>query len=149
MKVKIKLGEGATSPFYATTGAAGFDIATSEDCDIYPGERVLVPTGLFFEVPIGYELQIRPRSGVSLKTSLLIANSPGTVDSDYRGEVKIIMTNIGNIMVPLFKGDRIAQGVIQKVAQVDFEEVEELESTSRDAGGFGHTGKNGSYAEEK
>lgn len=153
MRIKIKkLHEDAKIPQYATPGAAGFDLVAIEDMAIEPSTTVLIRTGLSFEIPEGYELQIRPRSGTSLRTPLRIANSPGTVDADYRGEVCIIMSNIQ--AYPEFKGvcstsfahyinkgDRIAQGVICPIIQGSFIEVEELNNTQRGAGGMGSTGK--------
>jgi dUTP pyrophosphatase len=152
MKVKIKkLHPDATIPNYATPGSSGFDLVAVEGVELAPGETKLVKTGLSIDVGLGYELQVRPRSGLSLKTNLRVSNSPGTVDSDYRGEVCVIMTNIGqydyggNTKKGIFefikKGDRIAQGVIQAVEQVEFEVVESLDETKRGEGGFGSTGK--------
>lgn len=156
MKLKIKkLHPDAVLPKYQTKGASGFDFHALEDTIVLPGETKLVKTGLAVAVENGYELQVRPRSGLSLKTPLRVANAPGTVDADYRGEVCIILTNT---LEPLMKGytpeeddrqtfsfikkgDRIAQGVICPVLQVEFEEVEELDSTERGAGGYGSTGK--------
>jgi dUTP pyrophosphatase len=143
MKLKIKkLNEEAQIPKYATPGAAGFDLSAIETIGIGPGETKLVKTGLAVAVPIGYELQVRPRSGTSLKTGLRVANAPGTVDSDYRGEVCVIMNNTGNEHYYIAKGDRIAQGVICPVFQVEFEETDTLDDTARGAGGFGSTGRN-------
>lgn len=154
MRIKIKkLHEDAVIPSYATRGSAGFDLIALENVDIQPGETKLIKTGLSIEVPEGYELQVRPRSGTSLKTPLRVANSPGTVDSDYRGEICIIMTNAQSVFHMaagvhstsyaqyINKGDRIAQGVICPIVQADFLEVEELNDTQRGAGGFGSTGK--------
>ena len=156
MKLKIKkLYPDAVIPKYQTKGASGFDLHALEDITILPGETKLVKTGLSVAVEEGYELQVRPRSGLSLKTPLRVANSPGTVDSDYRGEVCVI---INNTMEPLMreytpeeddrqtfslikKGDRIAQGVICPVLQVEFEEVDNLDETDRGSGGYGSTGK--------
>lgn len=143
IRVRVKkLREDAVIPEYKTPGAAGFDLVAAEDVTINAGETVTVPTGLAFEIPEGYELQIRPRSGLSLKTPLRIANSPGTIDSDYRGEVKIIVTNTGQCddYYNIYKGDRIAQGVIVPVMRAEFKEVDELSETSRGYGGFGSTG---------
>lgn len=139
MKIK-RLTETATIPQYQTSGAAGFDFHASERVIIMPGETILVPTGLSFEVPTGFELQVRPRSGMSLKTKLRVSNAPGTIDSDYRGEVKIIIDNIGHSPYTVDIGDRIAQGVMSMVSQFDFEEVTELTETQRGAGAFGSTG---------
>ncbi len=146
MEIKIKrLHENAIIPKYATIGSAGFDFYSIDDIIIYPGETALVKTGLSFEIPINYELQVRPRSGMSLKTKLRVSNSPGTVDSDYRGEICIIMDNIdikSNHRIPyeIKKGDRIAQGVICPIIQVTFEEVNKLNETERNTGAFGSTG---------
>ena len=147
MRVKFKiLTEGATLPFYATPGASGFDLVAIEDTKIYGGRTTAVKTGLAVEIPEGFEMQIRPRSGLSLKTNLRVANSPGTVDSDYRGEVCVIMQNTldaGQTMsYQIKKGDRIAQGVIVPVIRADLVlEQEELSDTKRGTDGFGSTGK--------
>lgn len=133
-------------PAYTSSGAAGADIRASlknkTELVIKPGERVLVPTGLSFQIPHGFEIQVRPRSGISYKTSLMVLNSPGTIDSDYRGEVKIIIGNLGATEQVIEHGDRIAQIVIAAVEQCSFEEVNNLTSTTRDSGGFGSTGVN-------
>lgn len=136
-----KLSVTATIPQYQTTGASGFDFSASENVTIEPGETKLVPTGLAMAVPKGFELQVRPRSGMSLKTKLRVANSPGTVDSDYRGEIKVICDNIGNVPIFIQVGDRIAQGVISPVVQLELMEVSDLDETVRGEGGFGSTGK--------
>ena len=135
-------------PRYETSGAAGADIRASllpEDRQgglvIEPGQRVLIPTGLAMEIPHGMEIQVRPRSGLSLKTNLLVVNSPGTIDCDYRGEVKIIMGNFGSENYVINHGDRVAQLVLAPVTQASFELEESLGSTERGAGGFGSTGK--------
>lgn len=156
MKLKIKkLHSDAVIPQYQTAGASGFDLHALEDITINPGETKLVKTGLAVAVENGYELQVRPRSGLSLKTPLRVANSPGTVDADYRGEVCVIITNT---LEPLMKGyepedddrqtfalikkgDRVAQGVICPVLQVEFEEVKDLNETDRGSNGYGSTGK--------
>jgi dUTP pyrophosphatase len=131
-------------PQYETMGSAGADIRASlENRDtlvIKPGERVLIPTGLCFEIPRGYEVQIRPRSGLSLKTNLMIVNSPGTIDSDYRGEVKIIMGNFGTEDHIIKHGERVAQMVLAPVPQATFEVADELSTSHRGSGGFGSTG---------
>jgi dUTP pyrophosphatase len=106
-----------------------------------PGERKLIPTGLFFEIPEGYEVQIRPRSGLAIKNGITVLNSPGTIDADYRGEVCIILINLGNEDFEIHSGDRIAQMIVSKFEHSSWLEVEELNSTDRGAGGFGHTGK--------
>jgi dUTP pyrophosphatase len=156
MKVKIKkLHEDAIIPKYHSKGAAGFDFHALEDMEIAPGETKLIKTGLSFEIEEGFELQVRPRSGTSLKTKLRLANSPGTIDADYRGEVCIIMDNIseeadthhriaGNPCINFIfikKGERYAQGVFAAVIRADFEEVEELTQTERGQSGFGSSGK--------
>jgi len=147
MKVRIKkLHEDAVVPQYQTSGASGFDLHALEDTEIWPGDTKLVKTGLAFEVPLGYELQVRPRSGTSLKTPLRIANAPGTVDADFRGQVCVIMSNwhseTSHSIVEIKKGDRIAQGVICPVVQAEFEVVDSLDSTSRGTSAFGSTGTN-------
>lgn len=131
-------------PQYETKLAAGADLRASleEELVIKPGERVLVPTGLAFEIQDGFEVQIRPRSGLSLKTGLLVVNSPGTIDADYRGEVKIILGNFGKNIEVIKHGDRIAQMVLCPIIQAQFEEVKALSTTDRGEGGFGSTGKN-------
>lgn len=135
-----KVRSGAVSPEYKTSGSAGFDLACAEKFNIRPGETVAVPTGLAFEVPQGFELQIRPRSGISLKTNLLVVL--GTVDSDYRGEVAIICKNIGKEILGFDEGSRLAQGVLSPVVQSNLTEVvgKDLSDTERGCGGFGSTG---------
>ena len=151
MKIKIKkLHPDAVIPQYATAGSSGFDLVALEDVSFKPGETKLVKTGLSVDVGPGYELQIRPRSGLSLKTALRVANAPGTVDSDYRGEVCVIMTHSGSYIPTahgkeytiesIVKGGRIAQGVVCAVEQAEIEVVESLDETDRGAGGFGSTG---------
>ena len=157
MKLQIKkLHPDAVIPKYQTKGASGFDLHALEDVSIEPGQTKLVKTGLSVAVQEGFELQVRPRSGVSLKTPLRVANAPGTVDSDYRGEVCVIVTNTQTTFpglsagVPvgvdlsqhIKKGDRIAQGVICPVVQAEIEEVSQLDETVRGANGFGSTGSN-------
>lgn len=132
-------------PKYETVAAAGADVRAclgkGESMTLKPGERVLVPTGLSFEIPVGYEVQVRPRSGLSLKTGLLVVNSPGTIDADYRGEVKIILGNLGKEDEIIEHGTRVAQLVVAPVTQANFVETDELSSTERGEGGFGSTGK--------
>lgn len=129
-------------PEYKTSGAAAFDFESMIDIIINPNETKIIPTGLAFEIPDGYELQVRPRSGLSAKTKLRVSNSPGTIDSDYRGEVCIILDNISSEeSYTINKGERIAQGVISKVEKITFEEVENLSETERGEAGFGSTGK--------
>lgn len=149
MKVKVKkLDKDAIIPKYQTEGASGFDFHSLEDHFIHRGETRLVKTGLALEIPRGYELQVRPRSGTSLKTKLRVANAPGTVDADYRGEICIIADNIeqfdsgiSNGGLWIKKGERIAQGVIVPVIQAELQVVEDLSESERNSGGFGSTGK--------
>ncbi len=143
MKINIKkLHRDAIIPKYETSGAAGFDLVAIEDLEVTTNKTVLVPTGLAFEIPEGFQLEIRPRSGISVKTNLMVTNSPGTVDSDYRGEVKIavrlVQAELGQHIIK--KGERIAQGVIMPVYQAEFVQVEELSDTERGEKGFGSTG---------
>lgn len=145
MKVKIKkLHEDAVVPKYATTGSSGFDLVSIEDVSFNIGDTKLVRTGLSVDIEPGYELQVRPRSGLSLKTPLRVANSPGTVDADFRGEVCVIIqcvpVSYSHDSSLIKKGDRIAQGVICPIIIAEFEEVRELSETDRGEGGFGHTG---------
>ena len=143
LRVK-KVHPDAVIPQYQTKGAAGFDLVAVEDVTLGPGETTTISTGLAFEIPEGYEMQIRPRSGLTLKTPLRIANAPGTIDSDFRGEVKIIVTNTSeNKGFYIKKGDRIAQGVIAPVMRAVFEEADDLSETDRGSGGFGSTGVRG------
>lgn len=130
-------------PAYATDGSAGMDIRAdlSGPLVLKPLERQLVPTGLFIELPLGYEAQIRPRSGLAIKHGITCLNTPGTIDSDYRGEIKVILINLSNEDQVLHPGDRIAQMVIAAVEQVEWDQVETISETVRSAGGFGHTGK--------
>jgi dUTP pyrophosphatase len=131
-------------PSYATAGSAGMDLRAHlpEAMVLQPMERQLVPTGLFIELPEGFEAQIRPRSGLAIKQGLTCLNSPGTIDSDYRGEIKVILINLSGEVQTIQPGDRIAQMVVAKVDQVQWENVTVLSDTVRNAGGFGHTGKN-------
>lgn len=130
-------------PAYATEGSAGMDIYAAVESDIVipPGETALIPTGFSIELPQGLEGQIRPRSGLSIKHGIGILNAPGTIDSDYRGEVKIILTNFGKQSFVIHRGDRIAQLVVASYDRVEWIEVERLDSTDRGVGGFGHTGQ--------
>ncbi|MCS7230100.1 MAG: dUTP diphosphatase [Candidatus Kryptonium sp.] len=129
-------------PKYATEGSAGMDLYADVDSEVVlkPGEIALIPTGIAIELPFGYEAQIRPRSGLAINHGITLLNTPGTIDSDYRGEIKIILVNLGKKEFTIKRGDRIAQMVISKYAKVEWEEVRELNSTKRGAGGFGHTG---------
>jgi dUTP pyrophosphatase len=132
-------------PAYMTAGAAGADVcaALAEPLTLAPGERALIPTGIALEVPEGYEVQIRPRSGLALKTGVTMLNSPGTIDSDYRGPVGVIVVNLGSEPHTIQRGDRIAQMVLAPVARAIFADVAELSATERGSGGFGSTGHAG------
>lgn len=133
----------ATMPRYMTELAAGLDVcaALDEVIDLQPGERRLIPTGLAVAIPAGYEIQVRPRSGLALKHGIALVNAPGTIDADYRGEIGVIVINHGNSAFRIESGDRIAQLVVAPVAQAILVDVAELDQTRRGAGGFGHTGK--------
>jgi len=142
VKVQIKkLSEDAVIPQYAHKTDAGADVYAIEDVTLKPHETQLIKTGISVAIPVGYEIQVRPRSGLSLKTGLRVANAPGTIDSDYRGEVCVIMTNTANLSQTINKGDKIAQLVISVVPMIDWVEVDELDSTERGEGGFGSTDK--------
>lgn len=141
MKIQIKkLHQDAYIPKYQTSGAAGFDIHSIENITITSGESKLIKTGLGMAIEDGYELQIRPRSGLALKNGITVLNTPGTIDSDYRGEIMVLLINHSKQDFVIAKGDRIAQGVISKVYQADFIEVSELDDTQRGSGGFGSSG---------
>ncbi len=144
MKVKIVNKSKHGLPKYETTYSAGLDLRANLDKPVLlnPLERALIPTGLFIELPEGYEAQIRPRSGLALKHGISLLNTPGTIDSDYRGEIKIILVNVSNNPYHINDGDRIAQMIISQFVQVDLVQVENISITKRGAGGFGHTGKN-------
>lgn len=140
VKVKI-LNPDVIVPKYQTEEAAGFDLHSIEEKTIKAGERDVIKTGLAVALPKGYELQVRPRSGLALKNGITVLNTPGTVDSDYRGELMVILLNTSNEDFAVKKGDRIAQAVIKEILQADFAVVDELDSTERGTGGFGSTGK--------
>jgi len=146
MAIEVKIINRSTNslPAYATPGSAGMDLRANLDAplSLKPMERSLVPTGLFIELPEGYEAQIRPRSGLAIKQGITCLNSPGTVDPDYRGEIKIILVNLSGEDQVINSGDRIAQMVVQKVERAEWNPVDELQFTERNDGGFGHTGKN-------
>lgn len=141
--VKLINTSGNPLPEYQTTGSAGVDLYAWLDKEIvlFPGQRALVPTGLFLEIPLGMEGQIRPRSGLALNSGVTVLNTPGTIDADYRGEIKVILINHSDRDFMVKSGDRIAQMVFAHCTQVEFEEVSELSATQRGEGGFGHTGK--------
>jgi dUTP pyrophosphatase len=141
--VKVINQSGNLLPHYATSGSAGMDLMANLEAPVTlkPMERSLIPTGLFIELPQGYEAQIRPRSGLAIKHGLTCLNTPGTIDADYRGEIKVILINLSAEEHVIHSGDRIAQMVMQKVEQVQWQPAEALEETQRSSGGFGHTGK--------
>ena len=130
-------------PAYATSGAAGMDVLSSEDVTLAPGARYAVATGLALAIPAGYEIQVRPRSGLALKHGISLPNTPGTIDSDYRGELKVILINHGDQPFVIARGDRVAQLVLAPVVLAQWHEVVELDDTARGAGGFGSTGVSG------
>lgn len=137
---RLTHGGGLELPRYATDGSAGMDVAAAEDLTLAPGERHAVATGLALAIPEGFEIQVRPRSGLALKHGISVPNTPGTIDSDYRGELKVILINHGNEPFAIARGDRIAQLVLAPVVRASWEEVAELAETSRGVGGFGSTG---------
>ncbi len=132
-------------PCRATPGSAGYDLCAALEgaLELLPGARALVPTGFAIALPEGYEAQVRPRSGLALRHGVVLPNAPGTIDSDYRGEVKVILLNLGDAPVTIRRGDRIAQLVIHAVARAEWEERSDLPATARGAGGFGHSGSSG------
>ena len=143
VKVAVKRlphGAGLPLPAYATAGAAGMDVVSAEDVTLAQGARHAVATGLALAIPEGYEIQVRPRSGLALKHGITVPNTPGTIDSDYRGELKVILINLGSEPFVIQRGDRVAQLVLAPVVQAAWDEVEELDTTSRGEGGFGSTG---------
>lgn len=145
MKVRIINHSSHPLPAYATAGSSGMDIRANlsiHPLALKPLQRILVPTGLFLEIPEGYEAQVRPRSGLAIKQGITCLNTPGTIDSDYRGEVKVILINLSDQDQVISNGDRIAQLVFQQVEKVSLELVNELSNTDRSDGGFGHSGKN-------
>lgn len=142
MKVKIVNKSKFPLPKYSTALSAGLDLKAniSQDLVLKPLERELVPTGLFIELPESHEAQIRPRSGLAIKHGITVLNTPGTIDADYRGEIKVILVNLSNEDFTIQQGERICQMIISKHEQVEWEKVEQLGETERGAGGFGHTG---------
>ncbi|WP_316840619.1 dUTP diphosphatase [Pedobacter gandavensis] len=143
MKINIINNSGHALPQYETAHAAGMDMRAFVETEITikPLQRVLIPTGLHIELPVGFEAQIRPRSGLAYKHGISIVNSPGTIDADYRGEIKVLLVNLSDTDFVVNNGDRIAQMVIAKHETIAWEAVEELSDTARGAGGYGHTGK--------
>ena len=140
---RLPHGEGIDLPFYATTHAAGADLraAVDDDVIIQPGDSALIKTGFAMALPDNFEAQVRPRSGLALKFGITVLNTPGTIDADYRGEVMIAAINLGPEPYTFHRGDRVAQMVIHRVHQAELQEVEYLDETRRNTGGFGHTGK--------
>ena len=138
---RLPHGEGLPAPAYATDGAAGLDVVAAEDLTLAPGERHAVATGFAIAIPHGFEVQVRPRSGLALKHGITCLNAPGTIDSDYRGEVKVILANLGAEPFEVRRGERIAQLVPAPVQRAAFREVDDLDSTGRGSGGFGSTGR--------
>lgn len=144
INIKCTAEQGAVLPVYKTEGAAGADICAflKESIILKKGSFALIPTGIRFEIPSGYEIQVRPRSGLAAKNGVTVLNTPGTIDSDYRGEVKVILINLGNEDFTINNGDRIAQIIASPVTQASFTVTETLSETERGTGGFGSTGKN-------
>ncbi len=138
---RLPHGEGLPLPTRATPGSAGMDLVAAVDVTIAPGARELVPTGLTVAIPEGYELQLRPRSGLALKHGITLPNTPATIDADYRGELKVILINLGAEPFAVHRGDRIAQMLVQRVEPVRLREVAELPPSTRGSGGFGSTGR--------
>ena len=142
IKIKCIKEEGATIPLYKTAGAAGADLCAkvSQPLTIKAGKFAMVPTGLYFEIPEGYEVQVRPRSGLAAKNGVTVLNTPGTIDSDYRGEIKVILVNLSDTDFVINNGDRIAQMIVAPVTQAEFIVSDKLSETERGTGGFGSTG---------
>lgn len=140
VRIPIALDSDAQLPSYESEGAAGMDLRCTEEFDLQPMERKAIPTGLKVAIPPGYEGQVRPRSGLAIRLGLSMVNTPGTIDSDYRGEIKVLMINLGQEVVKVSKGERIAQLVICPVARAEWIVTQELDDTTRGAGGFGSTG---------
>ena len=141
MEVRVINKSNNGLPMYETIGSAGCDVRSNHSATINPGDKLLVKTGLYVEIPIGYEIQVRPRSGLSFSKGITVLNSPGTIDADYRGEIGVILINHGHEQVYLEAGERIGQLVLNKVEQIEWEPVLALAATPRGAGGFGSTGK--------
>lgn len=139
--LRLEHGQGLPLPAYATAGAAGMDIVAAEDCTLAPGARHAVSTGFALAIPAGYEVQVRPRSGLAIKHGITCLNTPGTIDSDYRGEVKVILVNLGQEPFAIGRGERIAQLVPAPVLRATLDEVTSLDETARGSGGFGSTGR--------
>jgi dUTP pyrophosphatase len=140
IEIPLILGQGSTLPAYQTSGAAGMDLCTTIEVTLEPLQRAMVPTGIKMAIPLGYEGQVRPRSGLAAKHGIAMVNAPGTIDSDYRGEIHVLLVNLGENTVTLKAGDRVAQMVICPVIQASLRVVELLDETERGSGGFGSTG---------
>jgi dUTP pyrophosphatase len=142
MKIRIVNHSRHSLPAYETKASAGMDLRANLAAEVVlkPLERALIPTGLFIELPVGYEAQVRPRSGLAAKKGVTVLNTPGTIDADYRGEIKVILVNLSDEAYAVQDGERIAQMIIAEHARAEWEQVEELRETERGAGGFGHTG---------
>ena len=142
MMISVMMREGASLPSYQSKGAAGADVSAflSSPITIAPGERALIPTGLFLEIPEGFEVQVRPRSGLAMRHGITVLNAPGTIDSDYRGELSVLLVNLSGEDFTINPGDRIAQLVVARVERASFLRSESLGSTDRGVGGFGSTG---------
>ena len=143
---RLPHGEGLALPGYATAGAAGMDVCAAEDVELAPGGRHAVATGFALAIPEGYEIQVRPRSGLAFKHGISVPNAPGTIDSDYRGELKVLLINHGQDSFSIQRGDRVAQLVLAPVTRAAFTEVDDLDETTRGAGGFGPTGGSASLS---
>jgi dUTP pyrophosphatase len=143
MKIKIVNKSDHDSPAYETIASAGMDLKAfiSDPVTLLPLQRALIPTGLFIELPVGYEAQVRPRSGLAIKHGITVLNTPGTIDADYRGEIKVIMVNLSDTTYTFNNGDRIAQMIVSAHEKAEWIEVDDLNQTSRGSGGFGHTGQ--------
>jgi len=138
---RLAHGAGLELPSYAASGSAGADVRAAQDYMIQPGERCAVSTGLIAEIPPGFEIQVRPRSGLAWKRGLTVVNAPGTIDSDFRGEIKILLVNLGSEKVEIERGERVAQLVLSPVLRASYREVSELATSDRGSGGFGSTGR--------
>jgi dUTP pyrophosphatase len=140
ISIPVVLDDGAQLPQYQTEGSAGMDLVSTEPVELAPGERKLVGTGIRVAIPVGFEGQVRPRSGLAVRHGISMVNTPGTIDSDYRGEIKVLLINLGDLVVKLGQGERIAQLVICPVMRAEWLVVESLDDTERGGGGFGSTG---------
>ena len=140
ISIPVVVADGASLPRYQTEGSAGMDLVSTEPVELAPGERKMVGTGIHVAIPAGFEGQVRPRSGLAVRHGISMVNTPGTIDSDYRGEIKVLLINLGDSVVKLGQGERVAQLVICPVMRADWRVVESLDDTERGGGGFGSTG---------